>query len=208
MDESETTAQTGNTGGKGKANGSEFASVVLASFESSRAAERMVASLGHGFRKEARTGDPAVFVVTRNRDGSFRLHRSRVITASGLSAALGRLTAAILTGFMGLFSMLKGGRTVTQSARERKSHVRERGQELAAFLDRVGPQAACVLIQCTDEQTGRTVAARATERGSECWHDSRTAFLALLDQVGDNYDWLRPAVAEPTSKKSKKRKGS
>jgi hypothetical protein len=60
-----------------------------------------------------------------------------------------------------------------------------------------------VLIQCTDEQTGRTVAARATERGSESWHVSRTRFLALLDQVGDNYDWLRPAVAEPTSKKSK-----
>jgi hypothetical protein len=205
MDEPETPAQTGNTGGKDRANGTGPASVVLAGFESSHAAEHMVASLGHGFRKEARTGDPAVFVVTRNRDGSFRLHQSRVITASGLSAAVARVAAATLAGFMGLFSALKGGRTVTHSARERKSHVRERGQELAEFLDRVGPHAACVLIQCTDEQTGRTVAARATERGSESWHGSRTRFLALLDQVGDNYDWLRPAVAEPTSTK---RKGS
>lgn len=208
MDEPETPAQAGNTGGKDRATGSGPASVVLASFESSHAAEHMVASLGHGFRKEARTGDPAVFVVTRNRDGSFRLHQSRVITASGLSAAMARVAAATLAGFMGLFSTLKGGRTVTHSVRERKSHVRERGQELAEFLDRVGPHAGGVLIQCTDEQTGRTVAARATERGSESWHGSRTRFLALLDQVGDNYNWLRPAVAEPTSKKSKKSKGS
>jgi plasmid stabilization system protein ParE len=119
-----------------------------------------------------------------------------------------RLTAEIHRRRLGrrLRNRERGDRRVDGCRQSGRSGipVRERGQELAAFLDRVGPQAACVLIQCTDEQTGRTVAARATERGSECWHDSRTAFLALLHQVGDNYDWLRPAVAEPTSKRGRR----
>jgi hypothetical protein len=180
------------------------ASVVLASFNSSQAAEHMVSSLGRGFRKEARAGDHSVFVVTRNKDESFRLHHSRVVTASGVSSAVVGVTVATFAGFMGLGSSLKGAKVVTQNGRDRKAHVRESGQALAEFLDRVGPKAACVLIQCTGEEAGRIVAARAAERGSECWSGSRTEFLALLDQLDDDYDWLRPAaIAERTPNKKK-----
>jgi hypothetical protein len=204
VDEPEAPSETAHPAGQAAP---EFgsASVVLASFKSSQAAEHMVASLGRGFRKEARGGGHAVFVVTRNKDESFRLHHSRVITASGVSSAVVGVTVATFAGFMGLGSSLKGAKVVTQSGRDRKSHVRDGGRALAEFLDRVGPNAACVLIQCADEETGRTVAARATERGSECWNGSRTEFLALLDQLDDDYDWLRPAAsAEPTPKKKKR----
>jgi imidazolonepropionase-like amidohydrolase len=59
-------------------------SVVLASFDSYRHAEHMLASLGRGFRKKARKGGGTTAVVVRgNPDGSLKLTESRVLSGSG-----------------------------------------------------------------------------------------------------------------------------
>ena len=55
-------------------------SIILASFENRRAAEHMLASLGRGFRKQARTGQVSAFVVSVNKDGSLKLTQARVVT--------------------------------------------------------------------------------------------------------------------------------
>ena len=67
-------------------------------------------------------------------------------------------------------------------------------------FDQLGPHAACALFHCTDEHTAQAVATRADERGDRSSHYERTAFLALLDRLGSEYDWIRPAVAEPAAK--------
>ena len=70
MDESETPTELADAGASAPP---ESASVVMAAFENSHAAERMVASLGHDLRQQARKGDVNAFVVSRHRDGSFKL---------------------------------------------------------------------------------------------------------------------------------------
>ena len=184
------------------------ASVVLASFESSGAAERMVASLGRGFRREARSGKAAAFVVTRGHDNSFKIVQSRVLTAGGVVAAAMTLTAALLAGLMGMMSALRGAKAWTHAVRKRQSHVGRDDDQLAAIFDQVGPHGACVLFHCTDEQTAQAVAARAGERGNDSAQYSRAEFLALLDGLGDKYDWVRPAVAEPSTKANKNRRSA
>jgi len=193
---------TGPEGPEGPASGS--ASVVVATFQSSRDGERMVASLGHSFRHQARSGDASALIATRNHDGSFKLVQSRVVTASGITAATTTFAAAILTGFMGLRSAFRGAKAVGHGARQRQSSVAQADERLAAALDQLGPHAACVLFHCTDDQTAHAVAARADERASHSSHYSRTEFLSMLDRLGDNYDWIRPAVAEPAARPSKK----
>src|SRR6478609_5378855 len=63
-------------------------SVVLASFESYRAAEHMVASLGGEFRRKARKGGARVVVVRGNPDGTLKVTASRVLEAGDLTATL------------------------------------------------------------------------------------------------------------------------
>lgn len=60
--------------------------VVFASVDNRRAAERMVASLGHKFRKMARKGGTSALVVSGNPDGSLKLTQSRALTAGDLTA--------------------------------------------------------------------------------------------------------------------------
>ena len=60
-----------------------------------------------------------------------------------------------------------------------------------------------MLFHCTDEQTAQAVATRADERGERSSHYARTEFLAFLDRLGSEYDWIRPAVAEPVAKVKK-----
>ena len=184
---------------------SATASVVLTTFENSRAAERMVASLGRDFRHKARKGSVSAFVVTRHRDGSFKLVQSRVVTGGGLASAGIRFTASILAGFMGSMSALRGAKTLTYGAHERQSHIQQPGQRLTELLDQVGQRSAALLIVCQDDETGQAVAARAADRGSQSWHLSRAEFLAALDRLGDNYDWIRPALAEPDARRKEKR---
>ena len=63
-------------------------SVVIASFDSYRHAEHMLASLGRGFRKKARKGGATGVVVRGNPDGSLKLTQSRVLTASDFTSTL------------------------------------------------------------------------------------------------------------------------
>ena len=189
MDEPEKPADAGASATPGTA------SVILAAFENSHAAERMVASLGHELRHKARKGDVNAFVVTRNRDGSFKLVQSRVLTAGGLGAAAIGFTTAVMVGLLGLGSAFRGAKTLTRSARERQSHVRQADQRLTEIFDQVGRRSAVLLIVCKHEQTGQTVAARADERGTQSWHAPRAEFLAALDRLGNSYDWVRPMVA-------------
>lgn len=204
MDEPETPAEPGDNSGPA-APDSASASVILTTFENSHAAEHMVASLGRDFRHKARKGSVAAFVVTRHSDGSFKLVQSRVVTAGGLAAAGIRFTASVLAGFMGSMSALRGAKTLTHGAHERQSHVQQPGQRLTELLDQVGERSAALLILCHDEETGQAVAARAAERGSQSCHWPQAKFLAALDRLGDNYDWIRPVLAEPASKKEEKR---
>ncbi len=185
--------------------GSGAETVVLARFETSRAAERMVASLGRGFRRQARSSKAAAFVVTRKKDGSFNLVQSRVVTASGVVGAVMGITAAMFAGLMGLGSALRGAKAVGHGARERQSGVGHGNEQLGAVFDQLGPHAAYVLFVCTDEHTAQSVVERAGERASHTSQHSQAEVLALLDQLGSDYDWIRPAVTEPHTKGAKKR---
>ena len=175
-------------------------SVIIATFENSHAAERMVSSLGHDLRHQARKGDVNGFVVRRNRDGSFKLVQSRVLTAGGIGVAVIGFTTATMAGFLGAGSAFRGAKTVTHSARERQSHVRQADQRLTEMFDQVGERSAVLLMICNDEQTGQAVASRAAERGTQSWHGSRKEFLAALNRLGDSYDWVRPLVAQSVTR--------
>ena len=172
-------------------------SIVLASFESRHAAEHMVASLGRGFRKKARKGQASAFVVRANKDGSLNLTQARVITARGVGAALIHISLSWIVGFIGLLSMLKGGKRFGHAVHVHKAHVGSDEQAAHAMLARAGAHGALVLVSCKDAGTRSTAAARAADLGSESWEGSRTEFLADLDP-GSKHDWVRSALGEPS----------
>ena len=76
-------------------------SVVIASFDSYRHAEHMLASLGRGFRKKARKAGTTAVVVRGNPDGSLKVTESRVLSAGlGFKESLQHLVVAgLLWGF-------------------------------------------------------------------------------------------------------------
>jgi voltage-gated potassium channel len=193
VDESKKPAATAQAGARA-ALGSD--SVVVASFKRRHVAERMVASLGHSFRHQARKERAAAHVITRNPDGSFRLVQSRVLTATGVVANLSKFAAIVAAGFMGIGRAIKNVTVAGHRAHQRQSGVGEDADRLAKMFDKLGPQGACVLLVFTDEVAAQAAAARADERGDESSHYARTEFLALLDRLGTAYDWIRPAVAE------------
>jgi hypothetical protein len=176
----------------------------MATFANSHAAERTVASLGHDVRHKARKGEVTAFVVTRHHDGSFKLVQSRVVTARGLASATIGFTTAVMAGLLGAGSVFRGAKTVTQSAHERQSHVRKEDQRLTEILDQVGGHSAVLLVACWDDEAGPMIASRVSQRGTQSWHMSLLDFLSALDRIGDDYDWIRPAVAKPLSAKTKR----
>jgi len=180
------------------------ATIVLASFDSRRLAERTVASLGHGFRHQARKGGAAAVVVTRDPDGSFRLVQSRVVTATGVVATASTWTAMIMVGLIGIGPAIRGAKAAHHRAHQRQSGVGHDADRLAAVFDQLGPHGACVLFHCTDEEMAQAVAKRADERGNHSSHYQQIDFLAMLDRLGTEYDWIRPAVAEPAPTAKKK----
>lgn len=189
-------AQTTGTGRHQKL-GSESESVVVATFPNRHAAEHMVASLGRGFRRKARKGEVAAFLVTGNRDGSFSLVQSRVLTASGVVAAGIGVTVATVAGLLGIVSALRGGRTVVHAARHRQAHVGADEEQLRHILARLGADACATVIRCAGPQGEGAVATLAAARASDSWHGSRAEFLAALDQAVGSHDWLRAAFDEP-----------
>ncbi len=188
-----------------KALAADSASVVVASFKSRRVAERMVASLGHRFRHQALKGSASAFVATRNRDGSFRLVQSRVVTTTGIVASVTKFAAIVMAGLIGIGPAIEGVKNAGHRAHQRQSGVGQDADCLAEVFDGLGPHGACVLLYCTDEEMAQAVARRACELGDHSSHYARNEFLALLDRLGKAYDWIRPAVAEPASRAKKKR---
>ena len=172
-------------------------SVVLASFQNRHAAEHMLSSLGRGFRKEARKGQVTAFLVSANKDGSLKLTQSRVLTAGVVGAALIRVSLSWTLGFAGLRSTLKGATGFEHAVHLHEGRVGSDEQAAHAILARAGVHAALALVCCKDPETGRTVAERAADRGSESWEGSRTKFLAALDP-GSSYEWVRTALGEPS----------
>jgi hypothetical protein len=185
------------TSATGSAAQSGQESVILASFESYRQAEGMLASLGRGFRKTARKGGASAVVVRGNPDGSLKVTESRVLEAGDLVAVLIRVSLAWTVGLLGLFSMVQGGRGEVRAARVHKGHAGS-GEHQAEILAAAGPHAALALIRCKDQQTRQTVAAAAGDSASDSWDGSLTEFLAALDP-GSVHDWARTAVGEHSS---------
>src|SRR5689334_12384435 len=84
----------------------------------------MVASLGRGFRQKHRKGHAEALVVTANKDGSLKITQSRALSASGFLYTVMRIGLAVLIGFFGMFSALRGAKGSVKEARHRGAHVR------------------------------------------------------------------------------------
>jgi len=173
-------------------------SVVVASFDSYRHAEHMLASLGRGFRKKARKGGTTAVVVRGNPDGSLKVAESRVLSASDLVSTLIRVSLSWTIGFMGLFSTLKGAKSQAHAAHVREGHVGSDEHQAHNILAEAGPHAAIALVRCKDQQTRQMVAAAAADSARSSWDGSLTEFLAALDP-GSTHDWVRTALGEPSS---------
>ena len=175
--------------------------VVIASFENRKAAERMVASLGHAFRRDARRGHADAFVLSGNADRSLKLTESRLIEASGLAATIIGASLAWTAGLIGLVSTLRGAKGTAHAAHIRRSHVGSDEQRAHEILAQAGPDAAILLVRCKDRETGQMVAAGAADRASYSWDGSMQDLLAALDP-GTKHDWVRAALDNPTSAKT------
>jgi uncharacterized membrane protein len=178
--------------------GSEQDGVVIASFDSDRHAEHMFASLGRGFRKEARKDGTTAVVVRGNADGSLKLNQSRVLTASGWMATLIGVSLSWTVGFVGLRSMLKGAKGEAHALHQREGHVGSDEQQAHKILAEAGPHAAIALIRCKDQETQQAVVAAAAHSATRSWDGPLTDFLGYLDP-GSTHDWVRAALGESPS---------
>ena len=201
------TSSTPNGGGEAESGagsarlkpGSASETIVVALFANRHAAEHMLSSLGRDFRKKARKGGVAAFLITGNADGSFSLVQSRVLTASGVVAAGIGVTVASMAGLLGIMSALRGGKTVVGAARKRQAHIGPDGQRLRDILAEAGPHASVVVVRCADPGEAAAVVSLAAERARDSWHGSRAEFVTDVDQAAGSYDWLRAALDEPPS---------
>lgn len=173
--------------------------MVLASFDSSRRAEHMLASLGRTFRKDANKNNTTAVVVTGNADGSLKVTQSRVLTAGGLAYILTRISLAWVAGFTGLFSGARGTpRGIRGAAEVRGGHVGQDEQRAHDILAEAGPNAAIALVRCKDRPTRQMIASAAAETAIKSWDGPLTYFLADLDP-GSAHDWVRTALRVPAS---------
>jgi hypothetical protein len=174
-------------------------SVVLASFEGRRAAERMLWSLGRDFRKKARKGRAAAFVVSGDNDGSLKVTESRVMGAGDFMAAVVRISLSLAIGFLAIFSTAKGALGGARAVRNHHQHVGSEERRAHEILAEAGPNAALALIRCSDDEMRQTVAARASEdNAGYCWDGSLTDFLSGLEP-GTQHDWVRKALGVPST---------
>ena len=98
-------------------------SVILASFDNRRAAERMVASLGRGFRKKHRKGHATALVISGNKDGSLRVTQSRVVSAGGVVYTGMHIALSVALGFIGMLTELRGAKGAVHEVHQHASHV-------------------------------------------------------------------------------------
>lgn len=181
--------------------GSEQEWVVIASFANRHAAERVLASLGHEFHRNARKGRTDAFVVSGNADGSLKLTESRVLEASGFAATIARLSASMLAGLIGVGAMVRGAKRTAHAAHKRASHVGSDEQRAHQILAQAGPDAAILLVRCQDAQTRQLVAAAAADQANHSWDGSMPDFLAGLEP-GSGDDWVLAALDKPSSAKT------
>ena len=169
-------------------------SVVLASFENRHAAEHTLASLGRGFRKEARKGHATVLVITGNKDGSLTLTQSRVLTAGGFGYTLARISLSVTIGFTGILSTLKGAKGAAHEVRTRRSGVGSDEQAVhytpSLGLARTPP--SCWSAAMTSKYGRRSSHSRSPVR-VKVGMARVFELLAGLDP-GRQDDWLRAAL--------------
>jgi len=170
--------------------------VVIASFDSHRRGELMLAKLGRCFRAKAREGRVTAIVVTENADGSLKLTQSRAVTGSGFVGTLIRLPLVWWIGFLGLFGAVKGVRGGIHAAEMRQGHVGSNEYQAHQILGETGPRSAIVLVRSSDSETRQAVLAAAEADARRSWDGSLTEFLAALDP-GPPHDWVRTALGEP-----------
>lgn len=171
-------------------------SVVLASFDSYRHAEHMLASLGRRFRTTVRKGGATAVVVRGNPDGSLKVVESRVLSAGDFMSTVLRLSLAWTIGFMGMLSGMKGARSGARAARTHKGHVGSGEHRAHEILADAGPKAAIVLVRCQDQDTRQMLTTAAADSATDSWDGSLTEFLAALDPSSAD-DWVRATVGEP-----------
>jgi hypothetical protein len=175
--------------------------VVIASFANRHAAEHMLASLGHEFRRNARKGHAEASVVSGNADGSLKLTESRALQASGLLAPSFVSLSRGRSGSWGLVSTVKGAKATAHASHKRGSHVGSDEQRAHEILAQAGPDAAVLLVRCHDAETRQLVAAAAADRASYSWDGSMADLLAGLEP-GSEHDWVRAALDKPSSAKT------
>jgi hypothetical protein len=158
----------------------------------------MVSSLGREFRRTARKGHASALIVNANPDGSLSERQSRVITASGVSAALVHLSLSWTVGFMGLVSGLKGAKRTAHAVHVHEGHVGADEHPAHAILAAAGPHAAILLITCKEQTLSQKAIDGAGDRAVHGWNGTRQEFLNSLDP-GPEHDWVRNALGEPPS---------
>jgi uncharacterized membrane protein len=172
-------------------------SVVIASFDSRRRAEHLLAVLGRSFRKKARAGQVTAVVVSRNSDGSLRLTQSHVVTASGFVAALIRLPLMWRIGLIGLVTSAKGMKEGVHAVQIFQRHVGSDVHPAQQILNEAGPRSAIVLVRSRDA-AGQAVVEAAKANAIRYWDGSLTELLDALDP-GTTDDWIRTALGQPPS---------
>ena len=171
-------------------------SVVIASFDSRRRAEQLLAGLGRGFRKKARAGRVTAVVVSGNSDGSLRLTQSHVVTASGFVVTLIRLPLMWRIGLIGVVTSAKGVEGGVHALKIFQGHVGSDVHAVQQILKEAGPHSAIVLVRSKDPDTGQAVVEAAEANASRCWDGSITESLDALDP-GTTDDWVRTALGQP-----------
>ncbi|MGH2834732.1 MAG: hypothetical protein ACRDKD_00865 [Solirubrobacteraceae bacterium] len=167
----------------------EQESVVLASFEHRRAAERMLASLGRNFRKKARKGKATAFIVSGNSDGSLKITESRVLETSDFLAAVIRIFASLALGFLAIFSTLKGALGGKRAARKHEGHVgsdEQRAHEILAeaALRRPSHWFAARTQRCGGRSPRWRARATPAIAGMALWRTSSRALIRAVSTTG------------------------
>jgi hypothetical protein len=168
-------------------------SVVLASFDSYRHAEHMLASLGRGFRKMARKGGTTAVVVRGNPDGSLKVTESRVLSAGDFVYTVTRVLVSWAVGLMGLLATLKGAKEEVHAARARRGHAGSDEHRVHEVLAEAGPHAAIALVRCEDPETRQLVAAAAADSATDSWNGSSPPSTPVALTIG----WAPLSVSPP-----------
>jgi hypothetical protein len=171
---------------------------TVASFPTRHAAERMLASLGREFRHAVRKRRASAIVCTANKDGSLKVRESLTVRSGNFVNTVMHVSVSWTVGFIGMFSTLKAAAGEVRARHVHERHVEVGEHPAHAILAEVRPNAAIVLVRCSDEAISSKLAARVAETATCDWNGSLNEFLDSLDP-GSQDDWVRNALGEPSS---------